>query len=278
MRVVSFGGGVQSTALLVLAAQGQLECDAMLFANVGEDSENPDTLRYVREVAMPYAKRHGIDLIELRRTRRDSTAESLYQRLTRPHSRSIGIPVRLAGSGAPANRNCTGDFKINVIAKWCKAHGATAKQPTITMLGISTDEELRARNDSGFAYTRLGYPFLNILSGKQHPFLPRRMSRMDCINAIAAAGLPVPPKSSCWFCPHHRLSEWRNMRDRQPVMFAKACDLEATLTARKRAVSKRANDGCYMTGRMVPLAKAVGDGVQPSLFEDDACESGYCMV
>ena len=42
MRVISYGGGVQSTALVVLAAQGKIgHVDAALFANVGDDSEHP---------------------------------------------------------------------------------------------------------------------------------------------------------------------------------------------------------------------------------------------
>jgi len=51
LKAFSFGGGVQSTAALVLAAQGRIDYHTFLFCNVGEDSENPDTLTYVQEVA-----------------------------------------------------------------------------------------------------------------------------------------------------------------------------------------------------------------------------------
>ena len=42
MRTFSFGGGVQSTAVLVLQAQNKLPepYDVFLFANVGDDSEH----------------------------------------------------------------------------------------------------------------------------------------------------------------------------------------------------------------------------------------------
>jgi hypothetical protein len=39
-RVVSYDGGVQSNALLVLAAQGRIDYRTFLFANVGDDSEH----------------------------------------------------------------------------------------------------------------------------------------------------------------------------------------------------------------------------------------------
>src|SRR5258708_34608966 len=110
IEVASFGGGVQSTALLVLAAQGQIDYKTFLFANVGGDSENPATLEYVHQVAMPYALMHNIDLIELERIKRDGTHETLYGRLTRPRTKAIGIPVRMSNSTL-AMRACTKHFK-----------------------------------------------------------------------------------------------------------------------------------------------------------------------
>ncbi|MFJ4917205.1 phosphoadenosine phosphosulfate reductase, partial [Streptomyces sp. NPDC088726] len=67
LRTFSFGGGWQSMAALVLAAQGGIDYRTFLFANVGDDSENPGTLAYFTEHAAPYAAAHGLDLIELER-------------------------------------------------------------------------------------------------------------------------------------------------------------------------------------------------------------------
>jgi hypothetical protein len=141
------------------------------------------------------------------------------------------------------------------------------------MLGISLDEWRRMRTDSGISYTRLAYPLID-----------RRMSRMDCINVIQGAGLPVPPKSSCWFCPYHSLSGWRKLRREEPVLFQRVCDLEALLTARAKTLTRHKaqyrpeDQAVYMSSRLRPLARVVGEAVQPGLFADDACESGYCMT
>ena len=43
LRVFSYGGGVQSTAALVLASQHKIDFKTFLFCNVGDDSENPAT-------------------------------------------------------------------------------------------------------------------------------------------------------------------------------------------------------------------------------------------
>lgn len=105
MRVISYGGGVQSTALIVLAATGKIgHVDAALFANVGDDSEHPDTIRYVREVATPWAARHGLTIHELKRHRRDGSEETLLGRLERPELRSIDIPVRMHLTDATARK------------------------------------------------------------------------------------------------------------------------------------------------------------------------------
>jgi hypothetical protein len=84
IRSFSFGGGVQSTAALVLAAQGRIDFPLFLFANVGDDSENPATLRYVEEYAKPYAADHGIELVVLDRKKRDGSTETLMGRLVNP--------------------------------------------------------------------------------------------------------------------------------------------------------------------------------------------------
>jgi len=267
LRVVSYGGGVQSTALLVLAAQRKIDFKTFLFANVGDDSEDPLTLDYLWEHAGPYAERNGIRLEELRRKRRDGTLETLYGRLTKEGSRSIPIPMRTNDLGAPGTRSCTADFKIRLIAKWHREHGATADDPAVCGLGISLDEFQRARSDSGFDYQTLEYPLIAL-----------RLTRQDCRNIIAGAGLPIPPKSSCWFCPFHSLATWQKQREERPDLFAKSVALEALLNQRRAMLGK---DPMWLTRKLVPLDQATSPHRQLPMFTDDAedaCESGYCMV
>jgi hypothetical protein len=263
LKVFSYGGGIQSTAALVLAAQGRIDYTTFLFCNVGGDSENPETLAYVQQHAMPYAQAHGLELIELQATR-FGEQETLYQRLTRSERASVGIPVRMSGNGAPGMRACTKDFKIMVIARWLRQHGATKDHPASVALGISLDEFQRMRTDSGIAYEKLAYPLID-----------QRIDRQQCINIIRDAGLPVPPKSSCWFCPFHSLRTWQEMRQNQPVLFEQACQLEASINARRIALGKYP---VWFSRMLKPLAQVTTDLTQESLFEDDVCESGYCMM
>lgn len=262
--VTSYGGGIQSTALLVLAAQGKINYTTFLFANVGEDSENPATIEYVRAIAVPYAQSHGIEVIEVARVKQDGTRETLYGRITRPGSKSIGIPVRMS-NGAPAMRACTSDFKIQVIDKWLREHGAK-KEGAVVALGISLDEFQRARNDSGLPWKKLVYPLLDM-----------RLDRQDCTNIIRDAGLLIPPKSSCWFCPYHSLRTWQTMRQEEPELFWKANDLEHFINMRRRT---HGQDSVWFTDKGKSLEQVTTDLVQNDLFssEDDMCESGYCFM
>src|SRR5215469_3616528 len=161
LRVVSWGGGVQSTAMLVLAAQNRIPFRTFLFSNVGDDSENPDTLTYYRDTALPYAKAAGLDLIEVWRTLRNGDRETIYQRISRSDTKSVVIPIR-GQNGKPMARDCTADFKVRVIGKWLKAHGATPENKATVAMGISVDEIHRANTLRAQDYEQLIYPLLDL--------------------------------------------------------------------------------------------------------------------
>lgn len=297
LRIFSNGGGVQSIAALALSAKakaaraGDADAAAFLldvtrhkfsleyllavldfpihaFSNVGDDSEMPDTLRYVREVATPYAEQHGIELVMLeRRPTRGiyaGRAETLHGRLTRDGSKSMPIPMRGHDTGAPGTRSCTADFKIRVLSRFAKERGATKDNPAIVGLGISLDEWDRMKTDSGEPVQVLSYPLIDL-----------RLSRDQCAALIAHAGLPVPPKSSCWFCPFHRPSVWMRLRVEEPELFEKAANLEALMNARRPD-----KPPVWLTRFGKSLREAIGEQSMMSFDDEysDACESGYCMT
>lgn len=267
LRVFSFGGGVQSVAALVLASRGEIDYREFAFAHVGGDSEHPGTLAYLEEHAQPFAARHGLTIHVLRRTKRDGSVETVLGRL-QSTARSISIPARMS-NGAPGNRTCTVDFKIKVVAKWLKGRGATEADPATVGLGISVDEIHRARRESGVPWERLDYPLIT----------PLRLVRANCAALIKRAGLPVPPKSACWFCPFHRPSEWQRMRREEPDLFQKAVEVERAMNEKRGALGR---DRVWLTRFNKPLDMAIPDSGQTTMFEGDGaldtCESGYCMT
>lgn len=267
IRAISYGGGVQSTALLVLAAQGRIDFPLFLMANVGDDSEHPATLDYLRDVAIPYSEKHDIELHVLnRRMVRDGSVRTLYQNLTNPDHRSVGIPARMP-SGAPGSRACTQDFKINVVARYLRERGATEEAPAVVGIGISLDEIQRANGRSQVPWQRVVYPLIGI--GEETGL---KLRRDDCTRLIREAGLPVPPKSSCYFCPFHSMETWADMKRNEPDLFDKAVALEDMINA-KRADSYPV----WLSPAMIPLRDAVSD--DDVLFDADAgCDSGWCFT
>lgn len=265
LRVFSSGGGVQSTAALVLSAEGRIDFPIHLFSNVGDDSEYQGTLDYVREVSMPYAERHGIEFHELTKVNRAGEPVTLLGELKR-QKRSVMIPVRMA-NGSPGNRRCTPDFKLAVVAKWSKANGATPDDPAIVGIGFTTDEIERLGRSHHRQWERPSYPLLDL-----------RLSRADCLEIIRKAGLPQPPKSACWFCPFHKPSTWAEMRRDEPDLFNRAVELERYLTEKRASFGK---DAVFFTRFGRPLDEAVGEA-QATLFDDhggfETCDEGVCFI
>jgi 3'-phosphoadenosine 5'-phosphosulfate sulfotransferase (PAPS reductase)/FAD synthetase len=264
VRAFSYGGGVQSTAALVLAARGEVDYPLFIFANVGDKAEHPASLAYVDEVAAPYAAKNGIELVKVRKTFRDGRTDDLYVSVT-DESSSIDIPVRMA-NGAPGNRRCTADFKINVVAKELKRRGATRRDPAALGLGISIDEHHRIRP---------AFDERSPAQVREYPLADRNLTRRDCQALISSAGLPMPGRSACWFCPFHSLDEWRTLRRETPELFAQAVQMERTINARRERIGK---DSVWMTRFARPLDEVVADQLVLDVGDLDNCESGYCLT
>lgn len=249
-KTFSYGGGVQSTAALVLAARKEIPYDTFVFANVGDDSENPTTIRYLHEIAIPFAAKHGV-VLEVVQLHVKGKPVTILERIHSTNKGGVGrinIPVYMS-SGMPAQRRCTYDFKVEVIQR---RYGVVG-------LGISVDEIHRAR---------FGEP------DRVYPLLELGLFRRDCIRIIEDAGLPVPPKSSCWFCPFHSMQAWQEMRNNQPEQFQKAVALEQFINERR---VREGYNKVWFSRTLRPLDEATTDLHQMS-FDDDFCDSGYCFL
>ena len=159
-RIFSFGGGVQSVACLVLAAQGRINFKRFVFSNVGDKAEHPATIEYLRNVARPYAEKHGIEMIEVYKKSRSGDKVDMYEKLL-SSQRSIDIPIRMS-NGAPGRRSCTIDYKIKPVAAYHKSIGATKDKPGVLGIGISMDEFQRMRSSSMIPWQILEYPLIDL--------------------------------------------------------------------------------------------------------------------
>jgi hypothetical protein len=182
---------------------------------------------------------------------------------TRNTGGDLPIPVKLLPNRAPVLRSCTKHWKIVPIRQWLKAHGATPDDPAAILIGISTDEWQRATSKPRDPMEVAEYPLLDL-----------GLSRDDCMDIITDAGLPVPPKSTCWFCPFHNEAAWTRRRDNEPALFNRAVDLEEYLNAQRRW--RNLNPVQFL--RKGPLKDLRIADTEPSTFNEGSCDEGYCWT
>jgi len=104
-------------------------------------------------------------------------------------------------------RWCTVEYKIKIIEKHVKA-------PCFQLLGIDAGEAHRAK--------------IGVNNGIENrwPLIEHDIDRDGCKEIIKQHGLPVPVRSGCYICPMQRKSQWKELRQKHPCLFARAVALE----------------------------------------------------
>jgi hypothetical protein len=119
------------------------------------------------------------------------------------------------------------------------------------MLGISFDEYHRMRDSSAARVEHV------------YPLVDRRLTRWQCRDIIERAGLAVPWKSSCWFCPYRSVRSQWSLVQRYPDLAGMARVLEDRINADRRS---RGKDEIVVLRTDVMAAQV------------DFCEAGFCDV
>ena len=244
-RVLSFGGGVQTTALAVLVAKGELACERIIFADTG--GEHPATYAHLQEFQAWLIDR-GCPI--------ERVAAPVGPLADYIRARSTPIPVRVGDNEGIGHRQCTRQWKITPLTK-------AAGRPCTMILGISYDEVQRMKPSPDKGVTR------------EWPLIDMRLTREDCRRIIADASLPEAPKSACFFCPLLPVAHYRRMASEEPDLFAQCVALENVINERRSAKGQRP---AYLSATCRPLAE-LGAG-QLSMFasqEAEECE-GVCFV
>ncbi len=195
-KILSFGGGLQTTALAILLAERKFQVDAVVFSDTG--GEKPETYYYMEHYIEPLLHSAGYDLIRVKHHR-----QSLYDNCMRLHN----IP-------SIKWRWCTDQWKVRPITKLTKK--------AVQLIGFSTDESHRAERQ-----------FKRAKVERQFPLIEMGLSATDCRRIIKDFGWPMPVKSSCYFCSYQRMSEWQWLKTTHRDLFDKALALEANFHKKK---------------------------------------------
>ena len=282
LRVVSLGGGVQSSAMLLMGAQGRFGTppDVALFADTGNE---PPT---VYDMVGWLADHSGIEVITVANP--ITIVESCVNGTDR-RGRQFGPPIptftvdRDTGKRGMSRRLCTEDYKLAPISKAVRDRLGLTKghrPPTGTVvemwIGLSSDEVQRMK------------PGRPAWKPNRWPLVEAGLTRADCARwweQNAPSGAPPLARSACVICPMHSPREWASIADRHPDLLEEAAAVEAAINDREEerrsnGTSGGANIDRYLHPRRIPLLEAVAAdraaaGAQPSLF-DSASAAGEC--
>lgn len=255
---LSFGCGVQSTALLVLSALAERnvpEMDCAIFADTGDE---PQYVYDYLEIMTKWAKGHGIEIQVCSAGKLSDTIKS--------GQTFVPIPVWRVGEDGrerPQRRQCTRSHKLHPIEQKVREllgykKGQRVKEKVRCLLGISMDEVTRVK------------PSRTPWVTNEWPLIDARLRRTNCVEIVTKAGLPHPQKSSCTFCPYHSNRYWHWLKTTHPADFQNAVDFDAEIRA------LHPEDPMFVHRSMIALDEVDLSTNQLSLW-DEECE-GYCGV
>ena len=252
LRVLSLGGGVQSTVMALMADQGAFGAkpDCAIFADTRWEPESVyRNLKWLRrKVSFTIFTAHN------GRNLKEDVQNGVNCR-GRPW---LTIPAYLSEKDStPAGvnwRQCTSDYKIAPIQqKIQRLMGLNPRQPipaevNVEMwLGITTDEIMRVKSSRTWWVTNR-FPFINDLP----------MSRQDCLDWFAE-NYPRREltRSACIGCPFRSSSSWLEVQLKEPEQFQEAVRIDQLLRSPEHNAGKMFRKMPYLHHRRMPLEEAL---------------------
>lgn len=231
-RVLSFGAGIQSTTLLLMACRGFLPLfDAVVFADTGWE---PKAVYDHLEWCKGEASRAGMTVSVV--SKGNIFHDAMNSRLCGSRTegqRWVSMPYFLkspTGKDGKTDRQCTAEYKIGPLDRFVRREvlglkprqHAPKEAVVLSFQGISIDEAGRMKPPRNRWQTFV-YPFCR--TATHHPDtglkpsdwleLPTYYSRKKCKEWLAENYPDIAvPRSACLGCPFHSNAEWKAIKKR----------------------------------------------------------------
>lgn len=186
------GGGTNSVAMIVGMYERGHRPDEILFADTG--AEKPFTYQHI-DVMQIWLASVGFPPITILRAKGKTLEQDCLDRHALP-------------SIAYGFKTCSQRWKIQPQQVHINSYG---KHDYVKLVGIDCDEPHRVKD----------YP------DTRYPLIEWGWGRAECIDAINRHGLPLPGKSSCFFCPSSKVHEIKWLARNLPEYTGRALALEA---------------------------------------------------
>lgn len=275
LTYLSLGCGLQSSALYAgcrLGFPGFPRCDVAIFADTQAEPQwvydQLDALRAWGGHELPIHVVSKGDIVQDCIDRHGPEKRK---------ARFAAIPAWTRGEDgrpAPLKRQCTQEYKIEAITALVRMllgykPRQHVKKKAVAIIGISLDEWARQK-PSRIPWVTNTYPLIDM-----------GLSRIGCAAVLKRAGLPIPKKSACYFCPYHDDGYWQDLKTNHPAEWAKAVAFD--LAIRNMTATGIASP-VYLHRSLTPLdvvaLRPKPASEEKSLWDDvflDECE-GMCSV
>lgn len=203
LRVLKFGGGVESTGAICGYQEREDKPDAIVFADTGG------------EIPRTYANVDAVDAL-IQSWGWEPIVRVAEKKTLEQHC----LDTRRMPSVSYGRKSCSVRFKVEPFERWIKGWGPavaawTAGQKVTVVIGYNVDEVAR--------WSKAPPPSARFTY--DYPLVAWKWSREDCLAACHRFRLD-PCKSACFFCGSARKPEVRHLREDAPGLFARAVSME----------------------------------------------------
>lgn len=244
---VAAGIGRDSTGMLVELWRRGLRPDAILFADTG--GEKPETYAYI-PVLDEWL--HSVDFPSItvvrHNARQDSSLEANCLRLGL-------LPSQAFNLGTCSDRWKQGPQRV-FINHWQPALQTWGRgQRVVRAIGFEATECRRIKRAETYREKSADTKYDN-----WYPLREWGMTLDDCIRAIISAGLPVPPKSACFFCPASKPEEVEFLARHHPDLLIRSLVIERR--AMPKLIKLKGLGGRHFAWRDLPCSAPFLDEVE----------------
>lgn len=198
-HIVSFSGGKDSTAMLLIMLEEGYNIDEIIYCDTGKDF--PEMYEHIDKVE----KYIGRKITRLK-------AEKSFDYYMFEHEKKRGKNKGKKGYGWATMRCrwCTTILKNNVIDKYLKKY---EEEGYIEYIGIAYDEQKRIKD-------------------KKYPLVDRKMTEKDCLQYCYDRGFDWGglyehfDRLSCWCCPLKNMKELKILYTFYPQLWKKLKEMD----------------------------------------------------
>lgn len=214
---MSWSGGKDSTASIILAHEHNEPIDSIVFVEVMYDlkrnisGENPEHINFIKNVAKPMFESWGYK-VHILRSDKDYIG-SFYHVIEKP-IKHIEHKGKYAGFVTNGKCGIKRDCKLRPLKQFYKQ----VQEPCIQYVGIAIDEPKRLES------LKKDKSRISLLEKYEYT---EEMARDLCKKyGLLSPAYKYSKRGGCWFCPNAKLAEHKAIRELYPQVWQEFVDLE----------------------------------------------------